>query len=374
MGLVFVLVMLAYALALVALTRIWSRQPDASGLTAAPPIKISIVIPVRNESRHIVALLDCILLQEYPKDAFEVIVVDDQSEDETYSLVDRYRKNTPIEIQLLKSRAVQGSPKKRAIELAVSMSRGQVILTTDGDCRVGPYWLQSIDEVFNSTSCQMALAPVAYEVSSFTDRLQWVEFSALQGMSAVLLQLGTPAMGNGANLAYRKSAFTAVDGFEGNVDIATGDDEFLIRKIAKHQGIDAIAYVKSKRAVVRTPPARGWSAIMNQKIRWSSKWKHQTGTTPWLLPLAVMVFNLLPLLALIGGAAGVISLWAAIVGWALKGLGDMYFSASVARDLDRPHRTFDLLVAEIIYPVYVLFFGIASIFGKYTWKGRRYNE
>ncbi|MEQ8714660.1 MAG: glycosyltransferase [Cyclobacteriaceae bacterium] len=374
MGIAFVSVMLAYAVALLFLTRKWLELPQSFHEEVQEHLRITVVIPVRNEAESIIALLSAIENQNYPIEAFEVIVVDDQSTDDTFDLVEAFKNQSPLDIQLLSSDPTQGSPKKQAIELAVNASKGEIILTTDGDCTVGTDWLDSINQAFKEEDTQLVMGPVAYEIRSLADRLQWVEFSALQAVSATLLSLGVPSMGNGANLAYRKSAFLKVDGFAGNLDVASGDDEFLVRKMARHYGVKSLQYLKSTTAIVSTLPAQGIATIINQKIRWSSKWKHQPGTAPWLFPVVILLLNMMPLLTLIAYAYSIVELEEVVSGWVLKALGDMAIAQSSATFYDREHKWRDLILAEIIYPLYVLFFGIASIFGKYTWKDRKYNE
>ncbi|MEQ9300593.1 MAG: glycosyltransferase [Cyclobacteriaceae bacterium] len=374
MGIAFVSIMLAYAVALLFITRKWLALPQSFDSPTGRQSKITIVIPVRNEAKNIITLLNAIQDQNYPKEFFEIMVMDDQSNDETYQLVNDFKNQSPLNIQLLQSNPKKGSPKKQAIELAIEASRGDIIVTTDGDCQVGPNWLNSINQAFERDHTQLVMGPVAYEVHTLADRLQWIEFSALQAMSGVLLALGLPSMGNGANLAYRKSAFVAVKGFKGNLNVASGDDEFLVRKMASKYGVKSLQYLKSTDAVVATEPAQGIQSIINQKIRWSSKWKHQPGTAPWLFPIVILLFNVLPLLGLTAYAYSFIELDILVSGWVLKGLGDIAFAQSSATFFNREHRWIDLIIAEIIYPVYVLFFGIASIFGQYTWKDRRYNE
>ncbi len=374
MGIAFVSVMLAYAVALLFLTRKWLELPQSFHEEVQDQFKITVVIPVRNEAESIIALLSAIENQNYPKEAFEVIVIDDQSTDDTFGLIEDFKNQSLLDIQLLSSQPTQGSPKKQAIELAVKASTGEIILTTDGDCTVGTDWLDSINQAFKMGGTQLVMGPVAYEVRSLVDRLQWIEFSVLQAVSGTLLSLGVPSMGNGANLAYRKSAFLEVDGFTGNLDVASGDDEFLVRKIAHQYGVKSLQYLKHTTAIVITQPAQGMGTIINQKIRWSSKWKHQSGTAPWLFPVVILLLNMMPLLALIGYAYSIVELEEVVSGWVLKALGDMAIAQSSATYCGREHKWRDLILAEIIYPVYVLFFGIASIFGKYTWKDRKYNE
>ena len=99
---------------------------------------LSVIIPVRNEAANIEALLTDISNQTYPKNAFEVIVVDDSSDDETVAIVKRFQEKKLLNLRLiLLAEKTVASPKKRAIETAIKVANGVLIITTDGDCRVG---------------------------------------------------------------------------------------------------------------------------------------------------------------------------------------------------------------------------------------------
>ncbi len=375
MVIAYLFVLTCYALSMLWLTIIWTKLP-----TFDPPQqpeakdRITVVVPVRNEARNIEQLLRSIECQTLSVKAFEVVVVDDHSTDDTVARVEKFVRNSALDLKVIKSKEGEGTPKKRAIEQAIGQSYGHIIVTTDGDCIVGEKWLEMINQAFEDQAIQLVMGPVIYSIDNCLDKLQWVEFSALQGLSAVLLSISKPAMGNGANLAYRKTAFMEVGGFDGNRQYATGDDEFLVRKMAKKLGVQALSYLKTSKALVLTSPAQGTAAILNQKIRWSSKWRHQKELLAWMMPLLVLGINLLPILGVLAAWKGLMSFTIALLAWSIKGIGDMVFSRSVASYYGQQHSWIALIAAEIIYPVYTLFFGLGSIFGKYTWKDRRYNE
>ncbi|MEM8896426.1 MAG: glycosyltransferase, partial [Bacteroidota bacterium] len=327
----YLLLLTVYSFGLLWLTRKWNNLKEF-GPTGNfdRGAFISVIIPVRNESENIEQLLSSIEKQTLSKESFEVIVVDDDSSDDTFIRVQDYACRSELDLKVISSEPGKSTPKKRALSTAISVSQGDIIVTTDGDCIAKRRWLESVNGAFDNSEIQMVLGSVTYTLEGFLDRLQWIEFSALQGLSALLLSMERPAMGNGANLAYRKSTFLSVGQFDGNDHIATGDDEFLVRKIATKYGSKSLQYLKSKDALIDTIPAKGLRQIINQKTRWSSKWKVQKESTAWLLPLAVLCINLLPIIGLVGIWAGYLSISTAVFGWLIKGFGDMIFARTIA--------------------------------------------
>src|SRR5690606_7520040 len=92
-----------------------------------------------------------------------------------------------------------------------------IILTTDGDCRVGCDWLKAHAEIFAMQRPKLVSGPVTfYEGKTWFEQLQTIEFSSLVGTGAASIQAGKPNMCNGANLAFTKAAFQEVKGYEGN--------------------------------------------------------------------------------------------------------------------------------------------------------------
>src|SRR5690606_22127115 len=168
---------------------------------------------------------------------YEVILIDDHSEDDTVAIAHTLAAalSLPLRSVLLseKSQArkyVQG--KKAALQQGVEAAKGEVIVTTDADCMMEAGWLQSIHHYFKGYDAKMVIGPVTFfESSKAFDRLQTIELAALVGTGAVSLGYGKPNMCNGANLAFSKVAFEAVGGYEDNLHIPSGDDEFLLQKI-----------------------------------------------------------------------------------------------------------------------------------------------
>src|SRR5688572_18109496 len=168
---------------------------------------VSIVIPVRNEQAGIGHLLKDIRTQSYQN--FEVIVVNDNSRDNTAAIVLNFSSQDP-RFTLLASR---GEGKKVALTTGINASRGEIIVTTDGDCRVKMDWLKAMQKYFQAHGTKMVFGAVRLEGSSFFSALQSHEFLSLVGTGAATIWYGFPSMCNGANLAFRKATFFEVDGY-----------------------------------------------------------------------------------------------------------------------------------------------------------------
>ena len=329
-------------------------------------LTFSILVPVRNEQENIVNLLSDIEKLNYPRDMFEVIVVDDNSEDETRSAVRTFKAN--FELSYLQLQGHQKG-KKPALELGVSKAKNEIVLTTDGDCQVQPDWLKSFNLSFGE-STKLVVGPVKMESRNLFGILQSVDFGILIGYAASLVGLGKPSMSNGANMAYRREIFNEVNGYDGNHQVPTGDDEFLLLKVASRYP-SGISFVKKSSAVVSTLPKESFSELLNQRKRWLSKWTLHKNAGIIFSVLLIIVDNLVMIVGWIGLITGFISVWFLLF-LVARIMVKVLFSSLVNRLLESPTSIIGHIIYELIYPFYVLILSFASIFGNYTWKGRKY--
>ncbi len=364
----------SYALFTLWLWWTWRRMPVFSfgaGAGRGKEVLISVIIPVRNEAGCLPLLLEDLNRQTLEKASFEVLLVDDASTDGTADLARDFVKTGNINLCLLESDGDRAaSPKKRAISTAIQSAKGKYIVTTDGDCRVGENWLSAIASCFENTGAKCVSGPVTFtnEVRA-TDYLQTVEFSSLVGSGACAIAAGYPNMCNGANFAYEKAVFFEVGGFDGVDHVASGDDEFLLQKIAK-QYPGKIAFLKSEEAIVQTTPHQTWSGFKSQRQRWASKWKHYTDASPKVLAVFVFLANLSVLTAGFSYASGVLSGYSAFAIISLKILPEWLFIGAVLRFLRKDHTLGYIPLVQVLYPFYVVFFGLVGQRRAYLWKGR----
>ncbi len=335
-----------------------------------PSTAFSIIVPVRNEAANIVRLLDCLEKQDYPKDLYEVVIVNDFSEDETLEVIDQFTSRTKVTVKLITLKDVTKQGKKHALTAGVKASTHETVLTTDADCWMSSNWLMAYNKVF-SQDVNMVAGPVSIEGKGIFGRLQQVEFAGLIGFGAVTIHKENPSMCSGANLGFKKRAFDEVGGYKSNLFTPSGDDEFLLYDIMKRFP-HSTRFLKDPAAVVRTSAHTRFSSFINQRTRWTSKWKHNKN---WKVRLSAVLFffdYLFFYAALILGILGSLNLYFVILVFLLRYLSDFAFVASVNRFLKGKRSFLILIFFQIIYPMHVLFMGLNSIFGSYTWKGRNY--
>lgn len=362
-----------YALGTLWLFRGWQWLPMPIGSPDDTPSlpSLTVVIPVRNEAGNLPALLADLNRQTYHN--FEVIVADDASTDETAARARAFARTAsyPLTVLALADDPAVASPKKRAIAQSIEQATGTLIVTTDGDCRVGPRWLESIARFQVRSEAKLVSGPVTFTTDrSVFGSLQTVEFASLIGAGAATMTQGRPTMCNGANLCYQKAIFRDVGGFAGIDQVASGDDELLMHKIAaRYPG--GVRFLKSRDAIVETGAHRSLTAFYRQRKRWAGKWRSYSSLFPTLLAVFVFLCNLTPLLALAGWGLGLVSGGTALAIILLKLIPEWFFLGSVLLFLRKRAALWWIPATQLIYPFYVVFFGIAAQQPGVVWKGRR---
>ena len=236
--------------------------------------KFTVVIPFRNEAENLEALLLSVSNLNYPKTHYEIILVNDDSTDTSIDAIESFLKKqkSPLKnIRIIDNYRQSNSPKKDAITLAINNANYDWIITTDADCLLPSYWLDAFDEKIQTSDTVAIVGPVnLITTSSFLNRFQTLEILALQGVTLGSFGIRFPFMCNGANFCYKKSVFKDCNGFEGNNNIASGDDLFLLEKIHK-QYKARVHYLKSEKAIVHTKGESNLNSLIQQRLRWASK-------------------------------------------------------------------------------------------------------
>ncbi|MFK7952824.1 MAG: glycosyltransferase [Ekhidna sp.] len=330
----------------------------------------SIIIPVRNEAKNIINLLAYLEVQSFPISNFEVIVVNDFSEDGTEYSVLEYINQSTLNLKLLNLTDSKKQGKKHALTLGVKEARHPFVVTTDADCIIPKDWLFSFNETVDAET-NMVAGPVGIIGDGIFARFQRAEFAGLIGFGAVTISRDSPAMCSGANLGFRKQVFEEVRGYEDNLFTPSGDDEFMLHSVMnKYPG--SVKFLKDKRAVVETPAQSNWANLRNQRTRWTSKWKHNRNRG--IQALAILFF--LDYFLFYMMVTGLVMGWmlpSIVIGFVtVRFLADYIYLNSVNRFLGGQSIFLAVLFLQFLYPAHVLLMGVSSIFGKYTWKGRKY--
>ena len=305
--------------------------------------------------------------QSYSKEFFEVIVVDDHSDDATAAIV---RQFPFVKLVQLKDDNIN-SYKKKAIENGIAAATGELIVTTDADCLPTSEWLKTIAVCKEENQARLIVAPVVFENNnSLLEIFQALDFLTLQGITGASVYKNIHSMCNGANLAYERKAFYEVNGFADVDHIASGDDMLLMYKIWKKYP-QRIHYLKSKDAIVTTQPMKTWKEFFNQRIRWASKAKQYDVKRIFAVLLLVYLFNLSFLGLLVAGIWNLeFGIWFLAL-WLGKTLIEFPFVYSVATFFNKQKLMKYFFFFQPIHIFYTILSGLFGQFGKYEWKGRK---
>lgn len=349
-------------------------QPFTPKKDITPITSFSVIIPARNEAENIGTCLRSILQQAYPKELLEVIVVNDHSTDATADIIQALQKEYS-QLQLINlADHVDGSSinayKKKAIELAISKSKGDWIITTDADCEVPERWLELYDAYIQINHSVLVAGPVMFtHHPTVLSLFQLLDFLSLQGITAAAVSAGYHTMCNGANLAYKKEVFYEVGQFKGIDQLASGDDMLLMYKI-KQKYPNQLGYLFHPNAIVTTAPMYTWKDFLNQRIRWASKADRYDDKSVFRILALVYAVNLglFVLLPINLFVAGEIAHWLTLM--LIKTMVELYFLWPVSKFYQ--HRD-ALLYFPFMQPLHLLYTVIAGWlgkFGSYQWKGR----
>ena len=375
-----------YALLIMFYTVSWKQMP---GFVPAPyqlpekdSVKISIIIPARNESANIKSCLNSICLQSYPVHLYEVLVIDDHSTDDTASIVKNYPATNIrlISLQDFLQNGIINSYKKKAIEIAVSTATGQLIVTTDADCVVHKNWLQTIARFYSQSNAALMVMPVVFFPVTQSRGLgakllsifQSLDFMVLQGITGASVYKKAHSMCNGANLAYTKKVFSEVEGFKGIDAIASGDDMLLMHKIFLLYP-EKVLFIKSPEVIVQTQSASSLKAFINQRIRWASKADKYDDKRIFAVLLLVYFFNLWLMGLMIASFFSTSVFYYTLILIVAKTLVELLFLFPVAAFFDNSKLLYYFPFAQPFHILYTVVAGWLGKFGSYSWKGRHVN-
>ena len=360
-----VFILSIYFVAILLLIYGFAKVENYDTIGLKPKTTFTIVVPFRNEAENLPVLLESISKINYPTDLFEVILVDDESEEKFQIL------NSKFQVSIIDNIRVSNSPKKDAISTAIPFVKTDWIITTDADCVVPENWLLTLDNYIQTHQVAMIAGAVSYECNnSFLHHFQQLDLASLQGATIGSFGLQKAFMCNGANFAYTKSLFETLNGFEGNDTIASGDDVFLLQKaIAKFP--ERVYYLKSRNTIVTTKPLDSWKSLFYQRVRWASKTGSYQSNFGKLLGLLVFAGNLISVLSFGLWLIGFIPFRLLFLLLVLKFIIDSVLIYKTNRFLTKNKIRY-LVLSSLLYPFFSISVALYSLFGKYEWKGRRF--
>lgn len=334
-----------------------------------PTTTVSIIIPARNEEQNILTCLHGIILQIFPKDLLQVIVVDDDSSDNTMAVAEEFLSGNFKHYKLLKS---GGQGKKAALLTGIEQATGKIIITRDADTNVYfALWLKSIVYSFEKSGCDLLIMPVVLSAnSSFLSTFQQFENLAITSLGAGMAKSKLPFVCSGANLAYKKECFTQIEPYKDNLSVASGDDMFLLKHFyLSKQAIEANI---SAYASVYTPAEGSLKKMLAQRLRWASKTGKINTFPVFFIGLLVLFVNTLCLPILCLGFINAHYWHFSLFTLTLKFIIDFLLLFLSARMYQQKVKWRWFPLAFLFNGVYVPVIALSSFFIKPDWKLRSF--
>lgn len=332
-------------------------------------LTVSVIVAARNEESNIQSCLDALANQEYGSSDYEVIIVDDHSSDRTCAKALEYsEKHADSRIKVLSLDQRPGEHGKPfAITRGVAAARGEIIACTDADCVVPTTWIRSMAGCFDPSVAFVAGPVTEREGTTLLMGLQSLEFLGLLTSAAGLIGSGTPIICNGANIAYRKSAFERIQGYS-EVRSSCDDETLMQRMVAEKTG--RVVFNADPQAMVSTNTPASITEFLSQRTRWAAK-RGRYEDPIILLRLVVLYGFFLGLFLTALGSVVLPALRPMILAVVvLKAAAEFLVLRSGARLFRLRLRPVYFLIAEVFHVPYIVFAAAIGQVKSMRWKDR----
>ena len=322
---------------------------------------VSVIIPCKNEEDSLPILLKSLDSQDYDPNKFEVIVVNDNSCDNTtgaaFSHLSRYE---------LKVISNTGYGKKQAIRSGIKEARGELIVTCDADSTVNPGWLSTIAGFYQDKRAAMIIAPVMLSRGDgFAPWFQELEFISLQAVTAGTANNNNPVMCNGTNLAFTKEAYKPHSNDLRDI-IKSGDDMFLMLNIKKNRNLK-ILWLESEDARVTTKASTTLSSYLSQRARWISKAGSYNDIYTMGLALSTLMAIIMQATLMFMSISDQVYLPPFLTAFFIRSIPDFLLLLTATKRFGATNLLKWFFPAQLVYPFYVLAIIIKSLVGSKEW-------
>jgi cellulose synthase/poly-beta-1,6-N-acetylglucosamine synthase-like glycosyltransferase len=354
-----------YIILIIALSLGWFRLKETS---VDPNIQnfntFSIVIPFKNEEKNLKFLLSDLYQLNYSPSFYEIILVDDNSEDNSFEIVNKFIEFHELPWLIISSKG----GKKKALEKAVDIAQSKYIISFDADCRIPFNILKAYNTALNKRKTKMISGPVTfYSDNKLWGKLLELEFISLIGSGAGSIGINKPIMLNAANLLFEKTLAIEAKKEIYNGSIESGDDIFLMHYTIEYYGAKEIQFLKNEDAIVRTPAPKNFKELVKQRIRWTAKARYYKINFTSISAIIILLFNLVFMVSfsfIFIAELRPIFLFIYLV----KTLIDFPLLYSTSKFLKQEKRIILLPLLQVIYPFYIVIIAFAGLFSKEGWK------
>ncbi len=345
--------------------------------TSNPTQGFSVIIPFRNEATNLPQLLESLSLLDYPESLCEILLINDDSQDDSVTCIESFiEKHRVTNIKIIDNIRSSHSPKKDAIQTAITTATHSWIVTTDADCIVPPLWLKTLDTFIQDNSSKLVAGPVTLPSKrfSFLNAFEQMDTLSLAGATMGGFGIHHPFLCNGAHLAYEKTAFISVGGFQGNNHIASGDDHFILEKFTTAYP-KQVHYLKSRQAIITTTFQENWASFIRQRKRWAAKSTGYTKTFTKGIGLLILVSNLTFVTGVVFAFAKAdkeaFPFYSILL---IKIVADGFLLFQSAQFFNKLKLFLWYPLCALWYPFISSYIALSSLKGGFTWKDRYFKR
>jgi glycosyltransferase involved in cell wall biosynthesis len=328
---------------------------------------ISVIIAARNEENNILRLLQSLEDQTYPKEYFEVIIVDDRSYDNTNRLICDYMKSSKLDLKLFEiPEKGRRNGKKYAIAKGIDHASHDILLFTDSDCIANPKWIETFAKAYDDeTDYVLAYTHVKFKKKTLLNRIKTFEGILYRVIAASGLGNGTPMTASASNMSYRKSSYLKAKGFGRYKNIKSGDDDLQLFNLWIH--LRKKKYLFTPQASVITMEKESFSSHVNLDTRRASKFKY----FPWALKLfSLLVFfyyiYFIVMVILLPFNMDLLPMFSMLL--ALRIGFELFMMTYFCIKINKKKYIIYYFIFTLVYVLIFIIFSLRGVIMKYKWK------
>ncbi len=333
---------------------------------------VSIIIAAHNEEKNISFLLESLLNQNYPINNYEIIIVDDRSTDNSNDILMSYQlENKNIKIIKIEETPIGWSNKKWALNEAIKISKYNIIVQLDADCRPNSDWLITMVSYFKNPKVGFVCgaSPLVHK-DLFLNNIFQMESLIQESINAGMIINRLVVSCTGRNIAFKKDVFNQVDGYMGNENIMSGDDDLLLQKFALESN-KLVKYSINSESLVDSDAPVNFKEFLKQRLRFASKGLlyYKMKTTVELKATIAVLFltNLIFIFSLFGLVSANNFLY--LIPVFIKVGADFSLSWVFINKLNRYWSLSSFFILSLIHPFYIIIIGSLGSILKVNWKG-----
>jgi len=324
------------------------------------PLYISIIISAKNEADNISSLLNSLKNVDFPRDNFEIIIIDDNSTDLTFCKAASF-KNEFTNFKIIKTEYKKYPGKKGALAFGINNALNNYILITDADCTVSTEWLKRYSEKFNEGYDFLFGNAPFINKPGFINTISRFDNLRTFFLYTTAWKLNLPYSAAARNFGFKKSSFYKIEGYENTRETLSGDDDLLIREAVKNKM--KIGYIPDKDAAVYSITKNTFNEYMVQRTR-------HTKTSLYYLPvhkIILGVWHTINLAALFSLFLGFYNNWF-FAPPIVKILSDLVIVKTSETKFGYKFGILEIIYLQVIYEILIVVNFINALFRKEKWK------